>query len=105
MSKELQDFENQHMSTMAQYALLDQQLKSAQEKLKEFKGELLTAMQEHDVKSIDNEYVKITRTKGSESTTVDLKKFQKEEPAEYGQLLEDYPKVMQRKPSIRVTVK
>lgn len=62
-------------------------------------------MLEHGVKSIDNDFVKVTVTKASESVSVDLKKLQKKEPRLYGELVEDYPKVTKRAESVRVTVK
>ncbi|GEL67222.1 hypothetical protein [Marinilactibacillus psychrotolerans] len=105
MSNELTNFENQYMPTMANYALLDQQLKQAKAKHDEMKGKLETAMEEYGIKSIDNDYLKITRVEASESTSVDLKAMQKAEPVEYAELLEDYPKVTKRKASIRITVK
>lgn len=62
-------------------------------------------MLEHGVKSIDNDFVKVTVTKASESVNVDLKELQKKEPRLYGELVEDYPKVTKRAESVRVTVK
>lgn len=64
-------------------------------------------MLEHGVKSIDNDFVKVTVTKASESesVSVDLKELQKKEPRLYGELVEDYPKVTKRSESVRVTVK
>lgn len=105
MNNELTTFENEYVAVMANYALLDGQIKQAKEKHDALKNELQEAMQKHDIKSIDNDYLKITRVNASESTSLDLKAFQKEEPVEYAQLLEDYPKVTKRKESIRITVK
>lgn len=102
---EVTTFEQQHLILMGNIAVLEKTTKEAKTTLDDLKSKLLTAMQEHDVKSIDNDLMKITRTAASESTSVDLKTFQKEEPVEYAQLLEDYPKVTKRKESIRITVK
>ncbi|GGC74782.1 hypothetical protein [Enterococcus wangshanyuanii] len=105
MSNELTNFENKYMASMANYALLDGQIKQAKEKLEQLKSELTEAMDQHDIKSIDNDYLKITRVAASSSTSVDLKKLQKEEAKLYGELLEDYPKVTKRNASLRIAVK
>ena len=105
MSNEITNFENQNIAIMANYAMLDQQLKQAKAKHDEMKAKLEAAMDEHGIKTIDNEYLKITRVEPSESTSVDLKAMQKAKPVEYAELLEDYPKVTKRKASIRITVK
>lgn len=65
----------------------------------------LEAMLENGIKSIDNDLVKVTVTKASESTSIDLKEFQKKEPVSYAELLEDYPKVTKRAESLRVVFK
>ncbi len=101
----VQEFTTQNLSLMANYKLLTQPIKDAQAKLDGFKSELLEAMQNHDIKSIDNEFMKVTTVAASESTSIDMKAFEKAEPVEYAQLKEDYPKVTKRKASLRITVK
>ncbi|WP_368251368.1 hypothetical protein [Enterococcus sp. 2201sp1_2201st1_B8_2201SCRN_220225] len=105
MSKEVQVFENEYLPVMANYALMNQQIKNAQEKLDGIKRQLMDGMDQYDIKTIDNEYCKISRVEASESKSIDLKAVQKEEPELYTELLEDYPKVSKRKASIRITVK
>lgn len=102
---ELTVFENEYLPVMASYAELERQMKAAKEKLDEFKKELSEGMDQYDVKSIDNDYIKITRVAASESVSVDLKAFQANEPVEFAQLREDYPKVTKRKESMRIVVK
>lgn len=105
MSNEIQVFENKYMPVMAQLSALNKQLKQLQEQEKALKADLEKAMNKYDIKSIDNEFVKITRVAESKTTTIDLKKLQEKEPVLYGELLEDYPKVTVRKASIRISVK
>lgn len=105
MTKEIQVFENKYMAVMANIALLEKQVKEMQEKQKALKADLESAMNEYEIKSIDNEYLKITRVEESTSTSIDLKALQKKEPALYGELLEDYPKVTVKKAHVRITVK
>lgn len=105
MSKEITQFENKYLGVMAGIALLAKQEKEIQEKTKSLKAELEVAMDAHDIKSIDNEYLKITRVEASKTTSVDLKKLQEKEPSLYGELLEDYPKVTNKKPYLTFKVK
>mgnify|MGYP004701299911 CR=1 FL=1 len=102
---EITRFDHKYMSDMEGYAVIDREIKNLTEKRNVFRDNLLEAMEKYDVKSIDNDIVKITRVNPSESTTVDLKKFEKQEPVDYAQLIEDYPKITKRKGSIRITVK
>jgi len=105
MSNELTVFENKYMAVMANIALLEKQVKEITEKQKSLKAELEAAMDEYNIKSIDNEYLKITRVAESTSTSIDLKALQKKEQALYRELLEDYPKVTVRKAYVKITVK
>nr|WP_235962399.1 hypothetical protein [Heyndrickxia coagulans] len=90
---------------MANIALLEKQVKEMQEQQKALKAKLEGAMDEHGIKSIDNEYLKITRVAASTSKSIDLKKLQEKEPKLYGELLEDYPKVSNRKAYVQIKVK
>lgn len=102
---EVENFEDKYLVTMNRYRDWDRLMKDAKSHQDEIKADLLAAMEQYNVKSIDNQYLKINRVAENTATTVDLKAFQKNEPAEYGQLLEDYPKVTKRKASLRITVK
>nr|DAI51522.1 MAG TPA: hypothetical protein [Caudoviricetes sp.] len=101
----MQEFNQKHLVLFQNLKEIEQEKKKLETTSKKFKEELLNAMLEHGVKSIDNDFVKVTVTKASESVSVDLKELQKKEPRLYGELLEDYPKVTKRAESIRVTVK
>lgn len=105
MSEEVTTFESAAMGDMLSYATLDQTVKQLTQQRDEIKASLLESMSDYGIKSIDNDVVKITRVEPSQSTSVDLKKFEEKEPVEYAQLLEDYTKVTVRKGSIRITVK
>ena len=105
MSYSMQEFNQQHLALFQNLKEIEQKKKKLETMSKNFKDELLNAMLEHGVKSIDNDFVKVTVTKASESVSVDLKELQKKEPRLYGELVEDYPKVTKRAESIRVTVK
>ena len=101
----LQKFNEQGMALMANLADTLKVKKEIEAKEKSFKSELLGLMEDFGVKSIDNEYVRITYIEGSESVGIDMKAFEKAEADVYKGLLEDYPKVTKRSASIRITVK
>lgn len=105
MSNAIQVFENKYMVVMAELSAIEQQRKIIEKKAKEIKAELEKAMDEYNIQSIDNEYVKITRIEASETVSIDLKELQKKEPELYDELLKDYPKVTKRKAYVRITVK
>lgn len=105
MANEIQAFENKYMMVMANIASLEKQVKKLQDRQKSLKEELEKAMDEYNIQSIDNEYVKITRIEASETVSIDLKELQKKEPELYDELLKDYPKVTKRKAYVRITVK
>ncbi|MDU7471642.1 MAG: hypothetical protein E7K92_27630, partial [Serratia marcescens] len=67
--------------------------------------QLIDAFIKHDVKQLDNDFVKISFVEGSESVTIDLKELQKNEPDLYDELLEDYPKTSVKKSHVRIVVK
>ncbi len=102
---QVQVFEQQHMQVFKKLADITKQKKLIEEQEKKVKTDLEKAMDAYDIKSIDNQYIRITRVNGSTSTSIDWKTMQKEEPKLYAELLEDYPKVTTRKPSIRFQVK
>jgi hypothetical protein len=105
MSTEVAKFENQHMAIMYEIAVRTKQEKELADINKKLKAELEAAMDEHNIKSIDNQYIKITRVEASSSTSIDLKTLLEKEPKLHGELLEDYPKVTKRKAHVKFTVK
>ena len=52
-----------------------------------------------------NEFITISYTKASSSTSIDLKLLQEKEPELYEDLLKDYPKTTNKKASYRYTFK
>lgn len=105
MSTEITQFENKYLATMAAIQNVAKQEKFYADKVKELKAELEVAMDQYEIKSIDNDFLKITRVAESTVKTIDLKALLADEPALYGELLEDYPKVTNRKAYLKFTVK
>lgn len=105
MSNEVAQFENKFLPIMVQVATMEKHAKELTEKVKDMKAELEAAMDQHDIKSIDNDFLKITRVAESTSKSIDLKKLETVEPSLYGELLEDYPKVTNRKAHVKFKVK
>lgn len=102
---DLQVFQNQHMQVFKQLSEITKTKKVLEEQEKIMKEQLEKAMNEHGIQSIDNQYLKITRVSESSSTSIDLKTLEKKEPKLYGELLEDYPKVTNKKAYLTFKVK
>lgn len=102
---ELTEFEQSNIALFKDLKLLDDNIKELQDKQKKYKDELVKQMEQYNVKSIDNDFVKVTYVAPNQSTSVDLKTFKEKEPEEYDMLLNDYPKVTNRKGYVRIKVK
>lgn len=103
--EELKVFEEQYLAAMQSLSNMTKQKKALEDQEKVIKEQLEKVMDAYGIKSVDNQFLKITRVAGSTSTSVDLKKMEKEEPELYNELLSDYPKTTTRKASIRFNVK
>ncbi|ASR40284.1 hypothetical protein [Ligilactobacillus agilis] len=102
---ELTEFEQANLVLMTKLAQSEQLVREVKEMQESYKRELKDAMEKYNIKSIDNDLVKVTVVPESESTTVDLKTFREKEPDEYDGLLADYPKVVKRSSYVRIKVK
>lgn len=102
---ELTEFEQANLVLMTKLAQSEQLVREVKEMQDAYKRELKDAMEKYNIKSIDNDLVKVTVVPESESTTVDLKTFKEKEPDEYDALLADYPKVVKRSSYVRIKVK
>jgi SMC interacting uncharacterized protein involved in chromosome segregation len=102
---ELTEFEQSNIALFKDLKLLENSIKELQDKQKKYKDELVKQMEQYNVKSIDNDFVKVTYVASTQSTSVDLKTFKEKEPEEYDMLLNDYPKVTNRKGYVRIKVK
>ena len=104
-NNQVQVFEQQHMQVFKQLADITKTKKQIEDQEKKVKADLEKAMDANDIKSIDNQFLKITRVNGSTSTSIDLKALEEKEPKLYGELLEDYPKVTTKKSYLTFKVK
>ena len=103
--EELQVFENQYLAVFQDLAEVTKQKKALEDQEKTTKAQLEKLMDEYGIKSLDNQFIKITRVAGSTSTSIDLKKLESKEPDLFNELLADYPKTVTRKASVRFDVK
>lgn len=88
---ELTKFEQNHLEVFKEVSNITAQRKELQKKEKEIKKDLEKAMLEHDIQSIDNEFIRISYVEASEKTSIDMKTLESKEPDLYEDLLEDYP--------------
>lgn len=101
----LEKFNNEGLALMQGVANVLKQKKEIEAQEKKLKANLLDLMEEYKIKSVDNEFLKITYVDGSESVSIDLKALEAREPDLYNELLKDYEKTTKRKASIRITVR
>ncbi len=91
-------FENQYMDVFKEISKVTNLKKSLERQEAEFKEKLEKAMDQFEIKSIDNDYIKITRiAENPGKQTIDIDKMKKEEPKLFDELLEDYPKITGKK--------
>jgi hypothetical protein len=91
-------FENQFIEAFKQMAAISKQKKDLDAKEKKFKEQLEKAMDEFQIKSINNDYVRITRiAENPGKTVIDVDELQKKEPELFNDLLKDYPKISGKK--------
>lgn len=105
MSFEIKEFEQHHLEMFEHLAEVTRQKKKLEETEAKIKKNLEEAMVMYDIKSIDNEYVRITRVEESKSVSIDMKEFQKKEPQLYAELLNDYAKTTTKKSYLMFKVK
>lgn len=105
MNYSIQEFEERNLDLFNQVKEIERKRKYLDEISRTVKGKLLDAMLENEIKSIDNDFIKVVVTNPSETVSIDLKAFQKNEPVAYAELLEDYPKITKRSESLRITIK
>lgn len=106
-AEEIQAFNEQYLESMKKIAHLEHVKKSFEEQEKTIKEQLEQVCKKYGIKSIDNEYMKITYVAaGTDKQTIDIDQLAKEEPDLYSDLLKDYPKTTKgRKAYIMFKVK
>ena len=100
---EIVKYEDGHLSqdTLTSIKIIEEQLKWWGDLQKQYKQELLSAMELFNVKSIDNDVMKITYIESSEVVTLDQNKLKTEHEGVYLQC----QKVSQRNSSLRINIK
>ena len=91
------------MPVFQQLADMDRQTKKLKRDYDKAKAEILKAMEENNIKEVDNDFVKITYVAATESWTVDWKAFEFEEPEMYEEIAKNYNKRTTRKAYVKVT--
>ena len=98
-------FEDRYMATMQRYADLEKTIAELEETKKKARAELQEAMEYYNIRSIDNDYLKITLVSPSTSITIDTLALRAADPDLYDKLIERFKKVTDRRASLRVKVK
>lgn len=100
-SEALTLFNNAAMTIMQNVSALAKQKKALEEQEKSMREELTSLMDQYGIKSIDNDFVKITYKAASTRTSVDSTRLKKEQPDIYNQ----YLKTSNVKASVVITPK
>lgn len=98
-------FNTNYLATMQRIADLETTIKELEDTKEKVRKELLQAMEYYGLRSIDNDILTMTVVAPSVSTTIDTKAIRISEPDTYEDLLEKYPKVTERRQSLRIKVK
>lgn len=92
--KEVQVLEQQYLTVFQNLAHVTKHKKVLEDQEKEIKSQLEKLMDEYGIKSLENQFIKITRVDANPGKiTIDVDKLLKEEPTLHAELLADYPKV------------
>lgn len=98
-------FGMEYMEVFKELALLEDEAKEIKKRHEEVKAEILEAMEKHNIKAVENDFVKITYVPASESWTVDWKAFEFEEPEQYEDIAKKFNKKKFRKAYVKVTTR
>ena len=98
-------FNKNYLATMQRIADLENTIKGLEDTKEAVRKELLEAMEFYGLRSIDNDILTMTLVAPSVSTTIDTKAIRLNDPDTYEDLLDKYPKVTERRQSLRIKVK
>lgn len=98
-------FNHNYMATMQRYVELEETIKELEQTKKDVRSELKKAMEFYNVRTIDNDLVRITVVPPTESVTINTKALRIDRPEVYEELIESYPKRTSKDSYLRVTVK
>ena len=98
-------FSDKYISTMQRYADLEKTIKELEDTKKKVRKEIQEAMEFYGIRSFDNDILKLTLVAPSVSTTIDTSALRISDPDIYEELMEKYPKTVERKQSLRVTLR
>ena len=98
-------FNDTYLATMQRYADLEKTIKELEETKKTVRAEILEAMEFYNIRSVENDILKLTVVAPSVSTTIDTTALRLQDPDTYEKLLVVYPKKTERRQSLRVTLK
>ena len=94
-------FEEKAITIMQSIANIASQKKALEEQDKSMREQLEAAMEQHGVKSFENDIIKITYVEPTTRTSVDSAKLKKKYPS----VFEECSKTSEVKGSVRITVK
>lgn len=105
MEKNELTFNENYLATMQRYAELEKTVKELEETKKKVRAEIQEAMEAYGVRSVDNDFIRISRVSPSYSISVDTAALKIANPDLYEELVAKYPSKTERKASLRVKLK
>lgn len=105
MSNELTVFQDKYMATLQRYAELEQTIKELDDTRKAVRSEIQEAMEFYNIRSFDNEVLRLTLVAPSVSKSIDSSALRIAQPDLYDELIAKFPKTVVRKQSLRVKLK
>ena len=102
---ELTRFEQKNLQLFRKLQEIAVIKKEIEEAEKDIKEKLLIGMENNNLISIDNDYVRINYIASSSSESINASEIRAKDPALYNELLGKYGKVTIRKPYIKIAAK
>ncbi len=91
-TEEVALYEKKYLTAFQKLAALTAEIKKLEAEDSKIREQIEKSMEEFNIKSIDNEFMKITRIEANPGkASLDLEALKKAEPETYAGLLEDYP--------------
>ena len=98
-------FAEQNKALLENLAEVSRRKDRLEQQEKEIKARLLPLMEEHGVEFIDNEIIRITYVRGSETVGIDTNALRAEDPELYNDILNKFNKRTKRSAHVRFKAK
>lgn len=102
---QLTKFEEKNIALFQELQKLEARKKEIEAIEKDIKEKLLIGMENNNIVSIDNDYVRINYIAATSSESINLTELRQKDPELFNQLKSKYNKTTYRKPYVKITTK